>query len=434
MKGGVIGILATSTLTFAMLWPGPASSADESPSFAAPVSLPRLQEYALENNPEIDAAGQRWRAAQTRPTQEGSLPDPMVNAAYHNESFDRLTQGSSEFAWLRFGVEQELPFPGKLSLKEEIAAREADREGALYRATVLDVTTRLRLAYSDYFLAFKSLEIVGKSKALLEQLEQTAEARYGVGDGLQQDVLRAQVELSTLAGRLTSLEQARQSRTAELNAVLNRPPFEPLGAPAGLEKPSLPYSLDQLETLARERSPSLEAAQHVVARAESTLDLAKRQYYPDFVLRADYYNKAALLPEWEVGAGIRLPLYFWRKQAPAVQEAVAGVSEARASRQSAAQETLAKIKDFHAQASSAERLVEIYGDAVVPQAELSLSSALAGYKVGKVDFLTVLNSFTILNEYQLRYYEERANLEKAVAQLEHAAGLLPSASSEGKPK
>ena len=396
------------------------------------IDLPRLRSYTLARNPEIQAMQERWRAARARPSQEGSLADPMVNTAYHNESFDRFEQGSSDFTYLRFGVEQEIPFPGKLGLKEEVATRGADREGALYRAAVLDVITRLRVAYDDYFLAHQSLEIVRKNRSLLEKLEQAAEARYRVGEGTQQDVLRAQVELSILLGRLTSLEQTRQSAAAKLNALLNRPPGATLGAPAPIQKEPLRNTLDELEALARDGSPNLKAADFDVARADSNLALAKRQYYPDFVLRADYFNKAALVPEWEVGAGIRIPLYFWRKQAFGVEEAAAGRSEAQAARQAVAQDVLSKLKDFHAQAEAADRLVGLYGTAVVPQSELSLDSALASYQVGQVDFLTVLNNFTVLNDYRLSYYEELANFDKAVAQLDQAAGVLPEDTAGGK--
>jgi len=409
--------------------PGGRATAEEAiPDFDKAVELGRLRAYALANNPEIKAAEQRWRAAQARPSQEGSLPDPLVNTGYHNEGFDRFRQGSSDFSWLRLGAEQEVPFPGKLSLKETSAAREADREGAMYRATVLSVSTRLRVAYNEYFFADESLQIVHKNQALLEQLAAAAAARYRVGEGLQQDVVRAQVELSILLGRLTSLEQARQSAAAMLNAVLNRPPAAPLGSPAPVERVPFSSTLDDLEHLARERSPLLSAAQSGVERAESNLSLARRQYYPDFVLRADYFNKAALVPEWEVGAGIRVPLYFWRKQAFGVQEAAAGLSEARATKQSTSQDVLARVKSLYAQVTSAARLVDLYGATVVPQAELSLHSASAGYQVGQVDFLTLLNSFTVLNEYQLRYYEELTNFDKAVAQLEEVVGLAADAS------
>jgi outer membrane protein, heavy metal efflux system len=422
------------TLLGLLLWVSrcPAAERDTpSPDLAAAVDLPRIEACAMANNPEIRAMEQRWQAAQARPSQAGSLPDPMINMAYHNQSFDRFQQGGSEMSWLRFGAEQELPFPGKLALKETIAAREADREGALYRATVLNVLARLRTAYDDYFLAHKSIEIVRNSKDLLQELTHAAEARYEVGEGLQQDVARAQVELSILVGRLTSLEQERQSAAAMLNALLNRPPAAPLGAPTPLEKPLLADTLEQIETVARENSPTLKAADIAMARAEANLDLAKRAYYPDFVLRADYFNKAGIVPEWELSAGIRVPLYFWRKQAFGVEEAAASANEARAAKDTTSQEVLAKINDLYAQAISADRLVELYGTAVVPQAEVSLHSASAGYQVGKVDFLTVLNSFTVLNEYRLRYYEELAKLDKAVAGIEEVTGLLRGDNSGG---
>lgn len=400
-------------------------AAEGTPDFAEAVNLSGLRAYTLANNPEIKAAEERWHGARARPSQEGSLPDPMINSAYHNEGVDRFTQGIGDFSFLRFGAEQEIPFPGKLALREARATREADREGALYRATLLNVLTRLRIAYNDYYLAHKSIEIVRNNREILEQLTRAAEARYEVGEGLQQDVARAQVELSILVGRLTSLEQARQSAMAMLNATLNSPPTAPLGVPASLDKRPLTYSLDQLESLAKQQSPNLQAAEFGVASSEANLDLAKRQYYPDFVLRGDYFNKAALVPEWEVGVGVRVPLYFWRKQAYGVREAIAGVGEARASRQSTSQDILARIKDLYAQAISADRLVELYGGVVRSQAELALESALAAYRVGKVEFLSVLNSFTVLNDYRLRYYEELANFDKAVAQLEEAAGVLP---------
>lgn len=398
------------------------------------VDLARLTSYARVNNPEIQAMEQRWRAVQARAAQEGALPDPLLNTAYHNEGFDRLQQGRSDFAWLRFGVEQELPFPGKLALKHAGAERAAQREEALYRQAVLGVLARVRMAYDDYFLAHKSIEIVDGNKALLRKLTEAAEARYEVGEGLQQDVVRAEVEISTLVGRLISLEQEQQSAAAMLNALLNRPPAAALGAPALVEKPSFTASLEQLERLAREQAPSLQAAELAVARAETGFALARREYYPDFIVRADYLNKAGLTPEWEVGAGVRVPLYFWRKQAVGVQEATAAANEARAIRQNTGQDVLAKLKDLHAQATGAARLVELYGNAVVPQAEVSLSSASAGYQVGKVDFITLLNSFTVLNEYQLRYYEELAKLDKAVARIEEVVGPLPADERVGDPR
>lgn len=388
------------------------------PDFTAAIDFPTLHAYALANNPEIAAARQRWLAARARPSQQGSLPDPTIGFGYMNDGIDGLRRGG-----VRFGAEQELPFPGKLALREAAATREAQREGAVYDATVLNVGARLRAAYDDYFFAYKSIDIVRGNSELLRRLAEAAEARYRVGVGLQQDVARAQVELSILGGRLTSLEQTRESAAAQVNALLNRPPAAQLGPPVAVTKRPLPYTLDELESLVFARGPLLKAAESEVARTATNLELARRQYYPDFVLRGDYFDKTRINPEWELEVGIRVPLYFWRKQAFEIEEATAGVGEARAARQSTHQEILARLKDFYAQAASAERLVELYGDAVIPQAEVSLRSAQVGYEVGKVDFLTLLNSFTVLNEYQLRYYEELVNFDKALARLEEIAGL-----------
>lgn len=415
-------MMALGILLGALLCPG-ARAETAATDFAGSVDLPSLRAYALANSPEIQAAEARWRAAQARPSQEGSLPDPMINTAYHNESFDRFGLGSTDFAFLRFGAEQELPFPGKLGLKEDAARAEALREGALYRGTVLNVLARLRLAYDDYFLVHKSIEIVRENKELLEKFEKTSEARYQVGEGLQQDVLKAQVEISLLLNRLLGLEQKQQGLEAMLNALLNRSPFAALGDPAPLHKVDFPYTLEKLETAARQQSPLLMATAASIVRAKSGLDLARREYYPDFVLRADYFDKSALLPEWEVGVGVRIPLYSWRKQAFGVEEAAATLSGAQAERQSTAQEVLAKLKDLYTQATTADRLVALYETAVLPQAELSLRSAVAAYQVGKVDFLTLLNNLTVVLENQIRYHEELTNFDKAVAQLEEVAGL-----------
>lgn len=422
------GSFTSSVLVFAISCvvsaPGALATGDDD-GFANGVALPALRAYAIQHNPEITAMDQQWRAARARPSQEGSLPDPMVNTAYHNESFDRFTQGSSDFSWLRFGVEQEVPFPGKLGLKEKAASQDADRAGALFRATALDVITRLRVAYSDYALAHQSIDILERNQDLLVTLQHGAEERYRSGAGIQQDVVRAQVEVSVLAGRLVGLEQGRLSAAATLNGLLNRPPSAALGVPAPVDGETIAYTLDDLERMAREQSPRLLAAEADLGRAETTERLAKRQYYPDFVLRADYYNKADLVPEWEVGVGVRVPLYFWRKQAYGVEEAAAGAEAARAVRQNTLQDVLARIRDLYAQATAADRLATLYERSVVPQAQQSLRSALAGYRVGEVDFLTLLNSFTVLNDYQLRASEERANRERAVAGLEDLAGVLP---------
>jgi cobalt-zinc-cadmium efflux system outer membrane protein len=387
-----------------------------------PLTLDAVVGYARQHNPEIRAAVAKWHAAEARPAQAGALPDPMVDLAYHNESFDRFTQGSSEFAWIRIGASQEVPFPGKLGLKERIASREAEQTHQLSRRAELEVVGRVKMAYAEYAHLFALLELLQRNRELLQKFARTAEAKYGVGEGIQQDVLRAQVELSLLVDRETSLEQRRQSQTAELNALLNRPPSAPLGTPEHSEEKHLKRPVEELLVEALEHAPEVNAAKSAVSGGESMLALARREYFPDFVVRADYMNKASLLPEWEVGVGIKVPLYFATKQRAGVDEATATLAEAHSEHQNAQVSVQARVRDLYARAQAAERLIALYHTTVIPQARLALESAISAYSVNKVDFLTLLNSFTVTLEYEMRYHEELSNFQKAAAELEAVVG------------
>jgi outer membrane protein TolC len=378
--------------------------------------------YARQHNPEISAARARWRAAQARPAQAGALPDPMLDLAYHNESFDRLRLGESDFAWLRLGASQEVPFPGKLGLKRDIASHEAEQAGENFRRVELGVISRVKTAFAEYAHLDVQLDILRRNKVLLDQFARTAEAKYAVGQGIQQDVLKAQVEESLLIERETTLDQRRQSQTAEINALVNRSATAPLGAAEHSMESTLTPTLEALTGAAAAHSPELKAAERRVAGDESAVALARREYLPDFVVRADYMHKAALLPEWEVGLVVKIPLYFATKQRSAVQEAAASLSEARSMREDADHGIQSRIRDLYARAKASERLIALYRTAVLPQARLALESATAAYQVNKVDFLTLLNAFTVTLEYEMRYHEELASFQKAVAELEAVVG------------
>ena len=387
-----------------------------------PLTLDAAVAYARRHNPEIRAAEARQRAAQARPAQAGALPDPMVEVAYHNEGFDRLDLGETQFAWTRVGASQEVPFPGKLGLKREIAVREAGQIGEESRRVEHDVVSRVKVAYAEYAHLQVQLEILRRNKALLDKFARTTEAKYAVGEGIQQDVLKAQVEESLLIERETTLDQQRQSQTADLNALLDRPPAAPLGAAEHPVERTLMRTLDDLLAAAGSHSPEVKAAEERVAGDESAVALARREFLPDFVVSADYMHKASLLPEWEVGLGIKVPLYFATKQRAGVQEAAASLDEARRMRESAVRNVESHIRDLYARAQASERLIALYRSTVMPQAGLALESADAAYQVNKVDFLTLLNAFSTALEYEMRYHEELANFQKAVAALESVVG------------
>ena len=380
-------------------------------------------------NPEIKAARQRWEAAKAVVPQVQTLPDPKVQFGYQRMPMMEPLQGAM------YGIGQEIPFPGKLRLKGEVAQREADRIEQEYLAIRLRLIARLKETYYDLHFIHKAIEIVERNKALLMQFEKTAKARYSVGQAAQQDVFRAQVEISRVLDRLAVLDQQKESLHAAINRLVNRLPSEPLGTPEEIQTTILTIPLQELSRRADEFSPALQATAKSIDRSERSVLLAKRQYYPDFDvtalgLRNDRTNDNG----YQVMVGITIPLFYETKQKQGVREARASLEGAREDFTATRQDLLFQVKDGFVQAQRAERLITILRDAIIPQATLGLQAAQAGYAVGKVDFLTLLNSLLTLQESQLELHSEMVSHEKAVARLEAVTGgPLGGPLSERKP-
>ncbi len=390
------------------------------------VSLDQLIEEALKNNPEIQAARKKFEAAKARPSQEASLPDPAIGFMSTNMGniIPFTTIRSDPLSNAGVSITQEIPFPGKLKLKGEMAEKEAQSEFQNHIATRLKVISRVKVAYYELYYLHKAIEVVSKNKDLLEKLAKIAEAKYTVGKGIQQDVLKAQTEISVLIARLTSLEQRRDSTVAEINSILNRPPYGQLGRPADFEKALLPYSMEELIKMAHANSPIVKARRELIDRNSVALNLAKKQYYPDLMVGGFYgATGGGFRDMWQLRFDVKLPLYFWRKQRYGVEESAQGLIQARKEFENTMQLINFNVKDQYLQAMASERLLNIYSKGIIPQATLALESSLAGYEVGAVDFLTLLNNFVTVLEYEINYYEELTSFQKAVARLEELTAL-----------
>jgi outer membrane protein TolC len=285
------------------------------------------------------------------------------------------------------------------------------------------VIARLKQAYYDLHFIHKSIEIVLRNKEILMQFQKTAEARYSVGKAAQQDVFRAQVEVSRVLDRLAVLEQQKESLHAEINRLLNRPPAGPLGTPEEIHMTPVTRSLADLSRMAEKASPVLLAAGKRVKRGEEATALARLEFYPDFELSARGTRNERINDNgYEVMLGIRIPLYFQTKQREGVRQALSEVAGARETLSATSQELLFLVKDAYVRAERADRLVKILKDAIIPQATLALQSAQSSYGVGKVDFLTLLNSLLTLQENELELHGEMVEHEKALARLEETVG------------
>ena len=295
-----------------------------------------------------------------------------------------------------------------------------------YLAVPLRIIARLKEAFYDLAFVHRSIETVEKNRRVLLDFAQTAEARYAVGRGVQQDIFRAQTEVSRLLGRLATLEQRKASLQADINRLLNRPPAAPLGLPQPIQMQPLRRSLEDFNALIEQASPLLQAQHKSIERGDQSIALARREFLPDFSVSASgVRNETVRKNGYQVMLGIKVPLYYATKQREAVREALASREAAVQDTHAVRQELLFRIQDNVVQAQRAEKLIALFTDAILPQARLTLEAAQAGYAVGKVDFLTLLSSLLTLQDNELELHGEITEHEKALARLEEVIGSTP---------
>lgn len=405
------------------------SISEQQPPPASFELLNSFVEEALRSNPAIHAARKKWEAATKRPSQVSALPNPEVSLGSMSggNPLPFSTIGSDPLSWASFMFTQSIPWPGKRALKGEIAEKESAQLAQAYQATTLEVVRQVKEAYFEMYWIDRGLEILQKYKGLLEKLARIAEARYSVGQGLQQDVLKSQVEISFLLERVELLRQRRESAQARLNSLLNRSPDLELNRLEEMKDLSLelPFSIEELYLKAREQNPEIEAERLEIQKASLELDLAKRDFFPDLTTSVAYFLRTGPFDKmYEYRVGLQIPLYFWKKERLGVEENMAQLERSRHDYQSKLQDVTFRIKDAYIAARTSQRLMELYRKGIIPQATASLDSALAGYQVGSIDFLTLINNaLTILN-YELQYQEELRDYFQSVARLEELLGAI----------
>lgn len=381
------------------------------------VQIDELVKELLANNPALRAAQYRLDAATKRPSQLSTLPEPKVSVSNFGVGHPLSRLRDSGFAYVGFGFSQEIPYPGKLALAGEEAKKDAEAEREMYRALVLDATAQLKVSYYEWFGVAKAIEVTEKNRELLQRLERIARVRYTVGRGIQQDVLKAQVETSSLAQRLELLSQRKATIEARIRALLNSE--RPLGRPADVRLSPVSVGLEALLAAIDDQSPRLKNKQAMLDGRSVAIERSKKEYRPDFGVSFQWQKNGAPFRDYYMAvAEVKVPLYFWRKQRLGVEESVAKFREARQEFLSERQELVFQAKDLYLTATTSERLLKLYQEGIIPQSALSLESALAAYETGGVDFLTVMNNFMTVLTYEMQYYEELAKHSQALARLE----------------
>ncbi len=398
-------------------------SRQESSRESDAVTLGDLVRELHDRNPALQAAQKTAAARKAVISAAKTLPDPVFTFQNMGDLIPPDLQPGDPSSGRYYSIEQEIPFPGKLGLKGKMAASEAEAEEWVSEQTRRDLVAELKAAYLDALLIHQSMEILEKDKGLLRSFTQVAEARYRVGEGSQQDVTKAQVELSKLLDRQAVLEQRRVAAEALINSLLLRPAGAPLGKPSPLSRAALGMDLEQLIQTAQESSAKLKTQDKVIDRSQHAVDLARKEFLPDFALGMTYVERSQEKEMYGIMAKVKLPIYFWRKQAPELERAKHTLAGAQRTRESIASTLSYNVREAYTVATTSQRLAELYGSAVIPQAKVALDSAFAAYQVGAADFLTLIDSLKTLLEYELKFHEAQTEYHKALARLEPLVGL-----------
>ena len=386
------------------------------------VTLKELEQEALQNNPEIRMAGKKAESADEKRSLAAAMPDPMIGYMVQNVGSPfTWSVGTEDMSMQGIVFAQEVPFPGKLSTMGQAAGKMAEREHENAREMQLRVLTEVRNAYYEYYLAYQSTEIITRTKDLMKNVQQIAETRYGTGQGTQQDVLRAQLEVMMLLDKIAEEERKIETQAAMINRLVGRDPLAHLGRPAELPPVSLNKSVEDLAAMAQAHSPLLQGKQRMVEQSEFEVSSQKKEYLPDMVLSGGWFTRGEKSDVWQASVMLKVPLYFWNKST-GVKAANADLHAARYDYNTAQLAVLARMRDLYAMAKTSEHHLHLYETGIIPQATQALQSTLSNYRVGKTDFLTLLDSQGLLLKYQLMAQEELANLHKTLSMIGEMTG------------
>jgi len=389
--------------------------------------LDKLIVEALENNPDLKAAEGKIQSFKERPEQAGSLDEPRLGLALMNLPVNSFSFRQEPMTQKQISLMQRFPFPGKLALKSNIAEEELAIVRNDYEERKNALIMQVKVTYQNIIFIDKSIEITEKNKTAVEGLVKAAEAKYSVGKGIQQDVLRAQLELSKMMDRLIILKQKRESAIAKLNTLLNRPADEAFNETAPIEPTAFSMTFEDLQKIAEDNRPVLIGARHLIEQYRLTRNLAEKEYYPDIDLGVSYgQRESSDIQEWpdffSASVSIKIPLWYKKKESRKVAEEEANLRKVTEQYNAMKNAVSFQIKDTLTEIEKSNRRIELLYTGIIPQSRASLESALSGYQVNSVDFLTLINNQINLYNYEMEYFSAVTDHENKLAELEAAAG------------
>jgi len=389
-----------------------------------PTALRELIQEAEQKNPQITASFHAWQASRDVPKQVSALPETQFSVQQFSVGSPRPFAGysNSDFAYIGFGVSQDLPYPGKRQLRARAAEREADSMEAQTDSARRTVVGNLKRVYFQLAYIQQTLGVLLKSDDLLNQVQSAAEARYRVGQGNQQDVLKAQLQHTKLLQEIAHHHQEEGMLEAQIKQLLGRAQESPDIVTDTLALRALPYAVAELLERAREQNPDVRSKEASTHQRETQVELAHKNFRPDFNVQYMYEHNASQFRDYYVATfGIRLPNRGRQK----AELAEANENQQRAEREldAESQRVLSEVQQQYVLAKTSEERLKIYSDGLIPQSEATFRSGLAAYQSNRQDFESLLSSFLDVQNLDLEYRSELVEHESALAQLERLTGV-----------
>jgi outer membrane protein, heavy metal efflux system len=401
------------------------------------LTLREAYELARERNPMLHASR---AAADAVATQEPSAvlpPDPEIQLGVMNASLPGLGMDMPGAMLPSVQAMQMVPFPGKLRLGGQIARQSTAMARTATDETWWEVRAAAAMAFYEIYQADRQLAVMEETLDWLRQFEQAAIAMYSVGGGRQSDVLRAGVEVARMQADLARMRAMRTAAAARLNAVLDRPTDTPVPAVSFAALPRDLPPAEELQGWAEQSRPMLERGRIGVEQARTREALARRELWPDLTVGVQYGQRPAEMGTERMGSlmlGFSVPVFAGQRQVQMRREAAAMEQMARADLTGMRAGVSARIGELLAELDRARTLASLYRTEVLPQAEANVSSAFSSYRVGRVDFMTLVDAQMTLNQYNQELYALLAEYGRMIAELEMTIGreLPPTTTTLGE--
>jgi outer membrane protein TolC len=389
-----------------------------------PTPLAVLIEEAKRNDPAIQAAEQAAKAATFVAPQMSALPDPQFTLQQFSVGSPRPFAGytNSDFAYIGVGASQQLPYPGKLKLRGAVADRDADTAKAHIEVVLQDEIETLKTTYFHLAYLQQTLGTLQRNAALLEQVEQQTEAHYSSGQGNQQDVLKAQLERTKILREVSMHHQLVGEDQAELKRILRRSQDSPDIIAEPIADTFLRYTAAELLDKVREENPNIHENSAMVQRNQTAVDLAQKEFRPDFGVSYMYENTDRKFRDYyELSLNVNFPRRKPRQAALA--QAQVNVERAQTDLDTQLQAALAEVQKQYVMVKTSEEQLLIYRDGLIPQAQATIQAGLAAYQSNREDFETLFSSFMDVLSLNLEYQQTILEHETALAHIERLTGV-----------